>query len=772
MRKSDSQDHLPTRNRLLGGSTAAGDRIEGWLFDIDELGPQVTLWVYGDDGRLRRLTDEFHPPVYAHGARAKLKQLAADMTKLDLIAGLRWVRKREFWSGEEVEALQFDVSDSSHLPKLREIAAKLDREITFCNIDIPTPQHYLYLTKLFPLCRVDARVDDRGAVIEITATSSAWLIDHPTPPLRVLRMRGERMRPLTGASRIIVATESEERVIRPAAGAKAIDAFNEIIERYDPDLILSERGDSVLFPALLQVAGREKSRLLLDRDRVVTERRIVTEGRTYYSYGNISYKPPSYPLFGRWHLDRENSFAHHETGLEGLLEMSMLSRLPVQRAARQSPGTSMTSMQMDRAINDGVLIPWRKNEPEKAKTALQLLTVDKGGLTFQPPIGEHENVAEIDFASMYPSLMITRNISPETVLCSCCRNSAVPEAGYNICEKRRGLIPLTIEPLVKRRKAYKQLMNGADERTRAIYEARRAAIKWMLVTCFGYMGYKYARIGSIEAHEAVTAWGRETLLRAKEIAEDAGFEMLHALTDSLWIKKDGVEEEDLLTLCETIARETGVEMSLEGRYRWLVFLPSKVKSTRPVAARFYGAFAGGGMKIRGLACRRRDTPQFIKGTQEEMLAVLSEARNVEELRPRRRDARRILDARLAELEGGLVDPRLLIVEQVLSRGVGEYEVETRAALAARELIGAGVNVHPGEKVGYVIVNAKAKKKADRVIASNRNGAAHYDRREYAAKLKAAAKELGVIDDDSPGELSRSDADSDLLFPMSLTPPKC
>ena len=68
----------------------------------------------------------------------------------------------------------------------------------------------------------------------------------------------------------------------------------------------------------------------LDRDRVVTERKIETEGRTYFSYGNIIYKPPSYPLFGRWHIDRENSFAHHETGLEGLLEMSMLSRLPVQ----------------------------------------------------------------------------------------------------------------------------------------------------------------------------------------------------------------------------------------------------------------------------------------------------------------------------------------------------------------------------------------------------------------------------------------------------------
>ncbi len=382
-----------------------------------------------------------------------------------------------------------------------------------------------------------------------------------------------------------------------------------------------------------------------------------------------------------------------------------------------SPGAAMTSMQMYRAITDGVLIPWRKNEPEKRKTALQLLTVDKGGLTYQPPIGEYEDVIEIDFASMYPSLMVTRNISPETVLCSCCQNIAVPEAGYNICEKRRGLIPLTLEPLIKRRSHHKKIMKDADERTRAIYEARRAAIKWMLVTCFGYMGYKNARFGRIEAHESVTAWGRETLLRAKEIAEEAGFEMLHALTDSLWIRKEGATAEDLSELCETITRDTGIEMSLEGVYRWLVFAPSKIKSSRPVAARFYGAFTDGQTKIRGLACRRHDTPDFIK--------------------------------------------------QALSRDIEDYLVDTRASLAARELMAEGVNVHPGERVGYVITDSKAKNKAERVRTTNRNSTINYDRQEYVNRLTVAAREIGVICDED----SHEDADESLPPLLQLMNPK-
>src|SRR5262249_50379297 len=111
-----------------------------------------------------------------------------------------------------------------------------------------------------------------------------------------------------------------------------------------------------------------------------------------------------------------------------------------------------------------------------------------------------------------------------------------------------------------------------------------------------------------------------------------------------------------------------------------------------------------------------------------------------------------------------VDPRLLIIEQVLSREIDEYEVGTRASLAARELIDDGVNVHPGEKIGYVITNARAKNKAERVSASNRNGAVDYDRQEYAARLKAAAKEVGVIDDDPPKSRRRAAANCDLLFP--------
>ncbi|HSE98408.1 MAG TPA: DNA polymerase domain-containing protein [Blastocatellia bacterium] len=716
-------------------------RLEGWLFDIDELGPEVALWVYTNEGYPVRLTEQFRQPVYVEGERARLRRLAYELDRRGIVSGVRWVERREFWSGKTIEVLELAVSDSSLMPKLRRFAASRDREFTFYNCDIPAAQYYLYLKRLFPLCKLSCEMDGAGNLLDVAAMDSISDAAYELPALRTLKMRGEHVRPPSGRSRIILECEGEQTSLRLEDSASAIESLNSLISHHDPDIILSERGDSVLMPALLRVAKRAKIDLLLDRDRVITKRKIVTEGRTYFSYGRVIYKGPSYPLFGRWHIDAKDSFIYHETGLDGLIELARLAKVPVQRMARTSPGSAMSSMQIDCAVSDGVLVPWRKSEPERYKTALELLTVDKGGLVFQPPVGAFERVAEIDFASMYPAIMARHNISPETVLCSCCENSVVPEADYNVCEKRRGLIPRTLEPLLERRKHYKRLMRESGGEDRERYDSRQTAIKWMLVSCFGYLGYRNARFGRIEAHEAVTAFGREKLLRAKEIAESAGFKVLHAITDSLWIKREGVDESDVLDLCEQITRECEVEMSLEGIYSWIVFLPSKEKETRPVPARYYGVFSDGRMKLRGLACRRDDTPEFVRETQIEMLAIVRKARTLAERDQAIEEAGRLLAERIAQLERGEVDPGKLDIRRTVTKEVENYKVETRTATAARQLRRAGIRVHPGERVRYRILDSRSKDKNLRVRASEINDSEAYEVAEYIKILKEAGSEV-------------------------------
>jgi hypothetical protein len=104
-------------------------------------------------------------------------------------------------------------------------------------------------------------------------------------------------------------------------------------------------------------------------------------------YSNLpGVTPPSYPLYGRWHIDRAHSFLYHETGFAGIIELARLAKLPVQRAARASIGTILTSMQFDVAVQRRLLIPWRADGEDHL-----LLRVQDTGIGMPP---------EVDFANL------------------------------------------------------------------------------------------------------------------------------------------------------------------------------------------------------------------------------------------------------------------------------------------------------------------------------------------------------------------------------------
>jgi DNA polymerase-2 len=529
------------------------------------------------------------------------------------------------------------------------------------------------------------------------------------------------------------------------------------LKRFDPDVILSDDGDASLFPFLLSLERREKVTLPWDREPYPLKRQMHPRGYSYFSYGRTYYRAPAHLLFGRWHIDRRNSFIHGESDMEGLIELARLAKVPVQRMARTSPGTAITSMQLDRAFQDNILIPWRKGEPERFKTAWDLLVADKGGLVFQPKLGIFEDVAEIDFASMYPTIMAVHNISAETVLCGCCENHRVPEAGYTICEKREGIVPKVLRPLLARRTWLKRMakemecaMQDAEcgmrreeiEKKRERYDRRQTALKWTLVTCFGYLGYRNARFGRIEAHEAVTAFGREKLLHAKEICEEEGFELLHALTDSLWIRRKGLREEDVMELCRKISEATGITMNLEGLYRWMVFLPSKGNPESPVANRYFGLFKNGKIKARGLAFRRGDTPRLVQEAQLRMLEVLGEAKDTDEYRSKIPEILDLLLEYSLILKDGQARTESLVIQKTISQEPNDYKVDSLIALAAQQLEDSGIPIHPGEKVNYVIKDAQSKNKGERVKPFSLMGPDDtYDVEKYLEMLAKATEEI-------------------------------
>ncbi len=224
-----------------------------------------------------------------------------------------------------------------------------------------------------------------------------------------------------------------------------------------------------------------------------------------------------------------------------------------------------------------------------------------------------------------------------------------------------------------------------------------------------------------------------------QIAETRGYEMLHGLTDSLWLKGASLDAAALQALCAEITQATGIEMSLEGLYRWIIFLPSRVNPNRPVPARYYGVFQNGELKARGLAYRRHDTPPFIKAVQQELLDIVATAHTLAELHDKQAEAAAVLAERIATLERGEVPLADLLITQTLSRAPSDYAVATRTALAAQQLIDEGIPVHPGESVGYVVADAKARDRERHVATSQAK--AKYDVAEYVRLLRVAGEEI-------------------------------
>ena len=97
--------------------------------------------------------------------------------------------------------------------------------------------------------------------------------------------------------------------------------------------------------------------------------------------------------------------------------------MPLHTASRASIGKCMSSLQFYHATKNDTLIPWKPTLSEHPKNLEQLLIADRGGMIYEPIIGTYEKVVELDFISLYPSIMRKMNISAETILCNCCLNS-------------------------------------------------------------------------------------------------------------------------------------------------------------------------------------------------------------------------------------------------------------------------------------------------------------------------------------------------------------
>jgi len=424
-----------------------------------------------------------------------------------------------------------------------------------------------------------------------------------------------------------------------------------------------------------------------------------------------------------------------QSGVAGLDEKSRFAALPIGVVAAWGPARVIDSRQCREAVIRGILIPrTRAGTARNVLTAREVAYTDRGALILSPRVGLHENVAELDFNSLFPSIIEKHNISYETVLAN------------GIDHTRRGFLAEITERFVQRRQELKQRRNQLSEESDAWRELdhRDRVLKKHLVSLFGYSGSDLNRFGNVFAYREVNRIGRETVVAAMNAALGEGFEVIYLDTDSIFVKRENANLNDFLRLARKIENETGFKISLAHHYRYLALLAQKADPQIEAARRFYGKLTDGKVYYRGIELRRHDYPLFLKGFQEKLLDIILEAETASEIAHARvQKAIACTQETVEKVLTGHLETSELIISKSLRMPVERYRSLFPHVLAAIQLRQHGQQVKPGDLVDYVFVDTEQANPMKRI--SPAEFAETYDADKYAEMtLDVAESILGVF----------------------------
>ena len=723
--------------------------MNGWLGDVhlDRERGEMVAWTYADDGEVRAHREAWRPVIHVAAEPHRLHMLESSLAQPEHIAHLGQARtwresaRLRLESQVEREVLAVEVADARHVQRM---AKWLDAQGDWCHhelfsVDAKLPQRWLHAHGLHPFGRV--RID--GLIPLDTREEMAW----PLPPMRIVQLyveardaHGHRTAraPITHVDLIPQIDLGREgpprppqRVLRTAFpdAATFLAAILDAVDALKVDILRTEGGDTVDLPALHGLAEQAGVPLRLGR----TEKHAAprSRARTAWSYGRLLRKEAVHALEGRLHIDMSTSFITKEGGFGGLFELARLSGQSAQDLARLSPGSAISAMQMRQAMEDGVLVPWKKNRPEDVKTGTEMIAADRGGMYLEPVVGVHRDVVELDFASRFPSIIVTRNTSPDTLGCACCVpgedggppgimplapggaarigrlrredgrpwQMPVPELQLHSCTLEAGFLGRVVAPIIARRVAIK-----AQRRIKGdAADLRQNALKWVLVTCFGYTGYRNARFGRIECHEAICAWAREILLQAKCVAEAEGWTVLHAIVDSMWMRDElgrGPREREasIRRVISLLEAEIGIPIDLEDVYRWIAFIPNRTNGVGALT-KYFAIGETGEWKVRGIELRQHSTCPWVAGLQQRALDLLGEDPGV----GAQREVVAMLHRELGRLRAGDIPLTDLIVARRVTRERGDFKVATLTLAAIERAAMLGRRIAPGHKARFAVI---------------------------------------------------------------------
>ena len=375
------------------------------------------------------------------------------------------------------------------------------------------------------------------------------------------------------------------------------------------------------------------------------------------------------------------------------IELARMVGYPLDELAKMGRGRQVEAFLTAEAFKRGELVPPKRGSEKTYE----------GGFVLPPEKGLHENVIALDFSAMYPSIMISFNISPDTFVESGAVKDVfiAPEVGHAFRKEPDGFFKRIMSDLIARRRRLKAEMKRYNKESPEyrLLDIQQQSIKILTNSFYGYTGWSAAKFYKRECAEATAAWGRYFIKRTVNLAEELGLKVIYGDTDSIFVKLPGSDRDTLLAkakeVSELISREFPLELEIQNFFKAIFFTGKKKR---------YAALTDRDeIVVRGLEVRRGDWCDLAKEVQTRVIEQILREKDPEA-------AVKYVKAVLKELKEGKIPLHKLVIYKTLTRKINGYETKQAHVIAAERALASAssIDYDIGSKIPYIIIKGGGK----------------------------------------------------------------
>lgn len=396
-------------------------------------------------------------------------------------------------------------------------------------------------------------------------------------------------------------------------------------------------------------------------------------------------------------------------------EMARVTGIPFNYILSRGQQIKVVSQLYRKANEENYIVPALKSSSSEEQY--------EGATVIEPLKGYYDiPIATLDFASLYPSIMMAHNLCYTTLTdLTHIKNHNLSEEDYVKTPSddyfvkshmRKGILPIILEDLLSARKRAKaDLKKETDPEKRAVLDGRQLALKISANSVYGFTGATVGKLPCIPISQSVTAFGRKMIEFTKELAEkkftvENGYlhnaQVIYGDTDSVMIKFGPQSLEHAMNLGKEaaifISSHFSKPISLEFEKCYFPYL--LINKKRYAGLYWTNSETYEKLDTKGIETVRRDNCRLVQTVIDTSLRKILIERDVE-------GAKSYVKNVISDLLQNKIDLSQLVISKSMSKAGEDYagkqaHVELAEKMKIRD---AATAPGLGDRVAYVIVKA-------------------------------------------------------------------